>query len=102
MIRAKYLGYNDEVFYVAGNRIANVFDNKQQAELAYKKLEIDGARDFALYEVESLFDADEALLQQLDDFVYSRCGEHICEEGYGYEYLVEYSGFCFFGFKRIY
>ena len=81
VIREKYFGYNDEVFYVAGNRIANVFDNKQQAELAYKKLEIDGARDFALYEVESLFDADEALLQQLDDFVYSRCGEHICEEG---------------------
>ena len=81
VIREKYFGYNDEVFYVAGNRIANVFDNKQQAELAYKKLEIDGARDFALYEVESLFDADEALLQQLDDFVYSRCGEHICEAG---------------------
>ena len=81
VIREKYFGYNDEVFYVAGNRIANVFDNKQQAELAYKKLEIDGARDFALYEVESLFDADEALLQQLDDFVYSRCGEHICQEG---------------------
>ena len=81
VIREKYFGYNDETFYVAGNRIANVFDNKQQAELAYKKLEIDGARDFALHEVESLFDADEALLQQLDDFVYSRCGEHICEAG---------------------
>ena len=81
VIREKYFGYNDETFYVAGNRIANVFDNKQQAELAYKKLEIDGAREFALYEVESLFDADEALLQQLDDFVYSRCGEHICQEG---------------------
>lgn len=81
VIREKYFGYNDENFYVAGNRIANVFDNKQQAELAYKKLEIDGARDFALHEVESLFDADEALLQQLDDFVYSRCGEHICQAG---------------------
>ena len=81
VIREKYFGYNDETFYEAGNRIANVFDNKQQAELAYKKLEIDGARDFALHEVESLFDADEALLQQLDDFVYSRCGEHICEAG---------------------
>ena len=81
VIREKYFGYNDEVFYVAGNRIANVFEDKQQAEAAYKKLEIDGARDFALYEVESLFDADEALLQQLDDFVYSRCGEHICEAG---------------------
>ena len=81
VIREKYFGYNDEVFYVAGNRIANVFEDKQQAEAAYKKLEIDGARDFALHEVESLFDADEALLQQLDDFVYSRCGEHICEAG---------------------
>ena len=81
VIREKYFGYNDEVFYVAGNRIANVFEDKQQAEAAYKQLEIKGARDFALYEVESLFDADEALLQQLDDFVYSRCGEHICEEG---------------------
>jgi hypothetical protein len=28
-------------------------------------------RVISLYEVESLFDADEALLQQLDDFVYS-------------------------------
>ena len=81
VIREKYFGYNDEVFYVAGNRIANVFEDKQQAEAAYKQLEIKGARDFALYEVESLFDADEALLQQLDDFVYSRCGEHICEAG---------------------
>jgi hypothetical protein len=70
VIREKYFGYNDEVFYVAGNRIANVFDNKQQAEAAYKKLEINGARDFALYEVESLFDADEALLKKLDDFVF--------------------------------
>ena len=81
VIREKYFGYNDEVFYVAGNRIANVFEDKQQAEAAYKQLEIKGARDFALHEVESLFDADEALLQQLDDFVYSRCGEHICEAG---------------------
>lgn len=81
VIRAKYFGYNDEVFYVAGNRIANIFEDKAQAETAYKKLEIDGARDFALYEVESLFDADEALLKQLDDFVFSRCGEHVCEDG---------------------
>ena len=35
VIRAKYFGYNDEVFYVAGNRIASVFGSKQEAELAY-------------------------------------------------------------------
>ena len=81
VIREKYFGYNDEVFYVAGNRIANVFEDKQQAEAAYKQLEIKGARDFALYEVESLFNATEEELQKLDDFVFARCGEHICEAG---------------------
>jgi hypothetical protein len=81
VIREKYFGYNDEVFYASGNRIANIFEHKEQAEATYKQLEINGARDFALYEVESLFDADEALLKQLDDFVFSRCGEHIYQEG---------------------
>lgn len=32
VIRAKCFGYKDEVFYVAGNRIANVFHDKTQAE----------------------------------------------------------------------
>lgn len=81
VIREKYFGYNDEVFYVAGNRIANVFEDKQQAEAVYKQLEINGARDFALYEVESLFDADETLLKKLDDFVLSRSGDHIYQDG---------------------
>ena len=81
VIREQYFGYNDEVFYVAGNRIANVFEDKQQAEAVYKQLEINGARDFALYEVESLFDADETLLKKLDDFVFSRSGDHIYQDG---------------------
>ncbi|MCY6413180.1 hypothetical protein QTA56_13765 [Acinetobacter sp. VNH17] len=81
VIREKYFGYNDEVFYASGNRIHNVFEDKEQAEAAYKQLEINGARNFALYEVESLFDADETLLKKLDDFVFARCGEHIYQEG---------------------
>ncbi|MEN4984143.1 hypothetical protein [Acinetobacter modestus] len=81
VIREKSFGYNDEVFYVIGHRMSNVFDNKQQAEAVYKQLEIKAARNFFLYEVESLFDADEALLKKLDDFVFSRCGEHIYQEG---------------------
>jgi len=81
VIRAKYFGYNDEVFYVAGNRISNVFQDQAEAEAAYQKLEVEGARDFALYEVESLFDADEATLKKLDEFVFSRCGEHIYQDG---------------------
>ncbi|MCH7311280.1 hypothetical protein [Acinetobacter sp. ANC 4805] len=81
VIREKSFGYNDEVFYVIGHRMSNVFDNKKQAEAVYKQLEIKAARNFFLYEVESLFDADEALLKKLDDFVFSRCGEHIYQEG---------------------
>lgn len=81
VIREKYFGYNDEVFYASGNRIASIFEQKEQAEATYKQLEINGARDFPLYEVESLFDADETLLKKLDDFVFSRCGEHIYQEG---------------------
>ena len=65
VIREKYFGYNDEVFYASGNRIASIFDHKEQAEATYKHLEINGARDFALYEVESLFDADEVLLKAI-------------------------------------
>ena len=81
VIRAKCFGYNDEVFYVSGNRIANVFHDQAQAEATYRQLEINSARDFGLYEVESLFDADEKTLQALDDFVFERCGEHILEDG---------------------
>ncbi|MCH7388601.1 hypothetical protein MMO39_15060 [Acinetobacter modestus] len=81
VIREKYFGYNDEVFYASGNRIASIFEQKEQAEAIYKQLEINGARDFPLYEVESLFDADEALLKKLDDFVFSRSGDHIYKDG---------------------
>jgi hypothetical protein len=79
VIRAKCFGYNDEVFYVAGNRIANVFHNQEQAENTYKQLEIKDARDFCLYEVESLFDMPEEELAALDAFVFERCGEHITD-----------------------
>lgn len=81
VIREKYFGYNDEVFYASGNRIASIFEQKEKAEATYKQLEINGARDFPLYEVESLFDADETLLKKLDDFVFSRSGDHIYKDG---------------------
>lgn len=82
VIREKYFGYNDEVFYETGSRIHNVFTDQVQAEVVYKQLEIAAARNFPLYEVESLFEASEEELNALDVFVFSRCGEHIIEEGY--------------------
>ena len=38
VIREKFFGYNDEVFYVAGNRIANIFQDQAVAEQHYKQL----------------------------------------------------------------
>lgn len=35
VIREKFFGYNDEVFYVAGNRIANIFQDQAVAEQHY-------------------------------------------------------------------
>lgn len=46
VIREKYFGYNDEVFYASGSRIASVFESKEQAETTYKQLEIKAARNF--------------------------------------------------------
>lgn len=80
VIRAKYFGYNDETFYVTGNRIANVFTDQAQAEQTYRQLEIAGAREFELHEEEAFFDASLEELQKYDDFVFSRCGEHIFDD----------------------
>ena len=86
VIRANYFGYNDETFYVTGTRIANVFSDQQQAEQVYRQLEIAGAREFALYEEEAFFNASLEELQHYDEFIFSRCGEHIFDED---EELIE-------------
>ncbi|PTQ89060.1 hypothetical protein [Agitococcus lubricus] len=82
VIRAYFFGYNDETFYVSGSRIQQVFHDKAQAEAAYKRLEIDAAREFPLHELDALFNASEEDLQALDQFVFERCGEHILGDGW--------------------
>lgn len=80
VIRAKYFGYNDETFYVTGNRIANIFTDQIQAEQTYRQLEIEGAREFALHEEDTFFNASLEELKKYDEFVFSRCGEHLLDE----------------------
>lgn len=81
VIRENFFGYNDEVFYVSGKRISQTFQDQIQAELSYKQLEIAAARNFELHEISTFFDASLEELQKYDDFVFSRCGEHIVEDG---------------------
>jgi hypothetical protein len=79
VIRGYQFGYNDECLYVEGNRIESMFPDKQQAEMAYKKLEIKAARGFSLSDVETIFESEQSFLTTLDQFVVDTCGEHILE-----------------------
>ena len=79
VIRGVVFGYNDECYYVEGNRIQNTFSNKKKAEKKYRKLELAAARDFEISEAESIFDADAELLQKLDKIVMDACGKSILD-----------------------
>ena len=68
VIRGNCFGYNDECFYVEGNRIQSTFTDKEEAEATYRQLEVAAAREFDLSEAESIFDAEEKFLNKLDKF----------------------------------
>ena len=81
IIRSKNFGYNDETYYVAGYRIARIFNDQAEAEQAYNQLELKYARQFPLFEYDALFDASEEEIKKYDDFVFERCGKHILKDG---------------------
>lgn len=80
VLRAHYFGYNDEYFYISGSHIQQVFTDEAEAHAAWKKLEIQAAREYPLHELQSFFDGDKVFLQEMDEFVFSRCGAHILDE----------------------
>lgn len=80
-LRANYFGYNDETYYVAGHQIQQVYDDLAQAKAALFDLELENARQFELHEIDSFFNADDAFIKKMDNFVFERCGEHIAEDG---------------------
>ncbi len=81
VLKANFFGYNDECFYIAGSRIQHIYDNESEAKAAWHALEAHSARDFPLHEIASFFDANDAFLQQMDQFVFERCGQHIVQNG---------------------
>ncbi len=80
-LRANFFGYNDETFYVAGNRLQNVYADVATAKAALCSLELESARQFELHEINSFFNADDGFIEKMDAFVFERCGEHIVEDG---------------------
>ncbi len=80
VLRAHYFGYNDECFYVSGSHIHHVFSQEEIAIAEWKNLEIQAAREYPLHEIESFFNGDKTFLLDMDQFTFSRCGEHILDE----------------------
>ena len=80
-LRANFFGYNDETFYVAGNRLQTIYPDLDSAKAALFQLELDSARQFELHEIDSFFNADDGFIEKMDAFVFERCGEHIVEDG---------------------
>lgn len=80
-LRANYFGYNDETFYVAGNRLQKIYDDSDIAQMALFALEMESARQFELHEIDSFFNAADGFIEKMDAFVFERCGQHIVEDG---------------------
>ena len=69
VIRGYQFGYNDECFYIEGNRIESIFTDKVLAEKSYRALEIKAARAWDLSEVENLFDGDDKIREACHQFL---------------------------------
>lgn len=82
VIRGVVFGYNDECFYVEGNRIKSTFTDQKEAEATYRTLELSAARAFDISEAENIFEAESTLLQQLNQLVVDACGTSILEGDY--------------------
>ena len=80
VIRGYHFGYNDECFGKCGDYKVASFETKEEAEKAYKKLEIKDARQFPLKDMEFAMCTDDEALKELDAFVYAKCGQRILDE----------------------
>ena len=80
VLRAYCFGYNDENFYVCGTRIGEIFEQRDQAEAAYRKAQLNYLRDIDLAEHESIFNGEEAYIRKLAEYVESKTGKNIISD----------------------
>lgn len=80
VIRGYHFGYNDECYGKCGNYKVASFNTKQEAEAVYKKLEIKDARQFPLKDMEFAMYGGGQSFEELDAFVYEKCGQRILDQ----------------------
>ena len=73
-------GYSDECFYVLGSFIDSIFDDKDEAEAACRKLELEYQKRYVsdhLHEQESIFEhgREEGFQKKINDFTNEKVGK---------------------------
>jgi hypothetical protein len=82
VLRSYCFGYNDECFYVCGWQIGKIFDNREEAESTYRKLQLQYLRALDLSEHEYVFDGEQEYLEKIDGFLFEKTGKHVLEGNY--------------------
>lgn len=77
VIRGYHWGYNDETFYPCGSYVKTIFDSEDKAKKEKIKLEREHWSEFDLGESNQFFDTDQALINQVNEFVKSKLGYEI-------------------------
>lgn len=80
VVRGYHFGYNDECYGKCGNYKVASFNTKEEAEKVYKKLEIKDARQFPLKDMEFAMYGGGQSFEELDAFVYEKCGQRILDQ----------------------
>ena len=81
VIRQHQFGYNDECYYISCSDIYKVFDSKDEAEKALNELQVKHIRNVELHEHESLWDARQGDLDELENFVKEKTGKSLFPDG---------------------
>lgn len=74
LIKSYLYGYNDECHYIAGSQIKKIYEDKQEAEEAYNKLEIKAAREDS-YFFEDLCAFFDGMREKAEQFFIEKTGK---------------------------
>ena len=89
IIQHYHFGYNDECFYRCGSNIGEVFNDKEEAEKAFRELQVAYVRNANLAEVQSLFDGSAKHVKKVADFVLEKTESQILDQDGFIQYGVK-------------
>jgi len=82
VIRPYCFGYNDENFYITGWQAGKAFESREEAEAAYRTLQLQYLRELPLGEHEYVFDGDSKYLEKISNFIREKTGKTVFDGDY--------------------